>query len=225
VLPLSVTYRCARAIVAVAKRIVPDLEAAPHAVEGEVSATSWAAMVEGAAPGDFVLSRTNAPLIGLCMQFLAEGRRASIQGKDLAKDLLSMLRRSKAANVDAFLVYLDAWAGAETRRMLARKPVAGDTGAIDDKVTCLRTLCEGAQSIAEVTARIESLFSDDDNAARIVLSTTHKAKGLERDRVWMLAGTYARGMDSDEGQNLYYVAVTRARKALVMVADKPKGAQ
>lgn len=37
VLPLSVTYRCAKAIVAIAKEFVPDLEAALDAKEGTVS--------------------------------------------------------------------------------------------------------------------------------------------------------------------------------------------
>ena len=222
VMPLSVTYRCSRAVVAVAKKYVPDLEAAPNAAQGRVyDKTPWNEMLKLARPGDFILSRSNAPLIGLCMSFLAEGRRAAIQGRDLAKNLISTIKRSRMATVDGFLSYLDAWEAAEKRRMLARKPVPGDPSAIEDKATCLRTLCEGSQSLAEVIARIESLFSDEDNASRIVLSTTHKAKGLERDRVFVLRGTYGK-LETEEAENLFYVAVTRAREELHLVADKPK---
>lgn len=222
VMPLSVTYRCSKSVVAVAKTYVPDLEAAPNASVGSVfNGTAWNAMVKLAAPGDFILSRSNAPLIGLCMSFLAEGRRAAIQGRDLAKNLISTIKRSHMTTVDGFLSYLDAWEAAEKRRLLARKPVAGDPSSVEDKATCLRTLCEGSQSLAEVIARIESLFSDEDNASRIVLSTTHKAKGLERDRVFVLRGTYGK-LESEEAENLFYVAVTRAREELHLVADKPK---
>ena len=223
-MPLSVTYRCARSIVNVAKQYVPDLEAAPNAAQGSVQNFTWNAMLAAAAPGDFILSRSNAPLIGLCMSFLAEGRRASIQGRDLAKNLISTIKRSRQKEVDGFLAYLDKWEAAEKRRLLLRKPVPGDPSSVEDKATCLRTLCEGTQSLAEVVARIEALFSDDDNTARIVLSTTHRAKGLERDRVFVLRGTYGK-LESEEAENLYYVACTRARETLHLVADKPKGSE
>ena len=223
VMPLPVTYRCSRAVVALAKQFVPDLEAAPNASEGSVRDLSWNRMVAMAGPGDFILSRSNAPLIGLCMSFLAEGRRATIQGRDLAKNLTSTVKRSRQKDVEGFLMYLDKWESAEKRRMLAAKPVPGDPSAVEDKAMCLRTLCEGAQSLSEVLARIEGLFSDEDNMSRIVLSTTHKAKGLERDNVFVLRGTYGK-LDSEEAENLFYVAVTRARETLHLVADKPKAA-
>lgn len=68
----------------------------------------------------------------------------------------------------------------------------------------------------EIKDKIDGLFSDTDAANRIMLSTTHKAKGLERDRVWILMDTY-RPKKSTEEANLYYVAVTRARKSLFKV--------
>ena len=46
-------------------------------------------------------------------------------------------------------------------------------------------------------------------------SSTHKAKGLERHRVWMLADTYRPG-GSQEEKNLYYTACTRARSSLFL---------
>jgi superfamily I DNA/RNA helicase len=77
-------------------------------------------------------------------------------------------------------------------------------------------ISDGANSVQDVIGRIESMFSDTSNESRIMLSTTHKAKGLERDRVWMLTATYRKrpGVEED---NLAYVAITRARKVLVLV--------
>jgi ATP-dependent exoDNAse (exonuclease V) alpha subunit len=59
-----------------------------------------------------------------------------------------------------------------------------------------------------------------------VLSSTHKAKGMERDTVWVLASTYMRRPDVEE-KCLYYVAVTRARKTLYLVQGQfgKKGSQ
>jgi len=69
----------------------------------------------------------------------------------------------------------------------------------------------------EVKDNIDRLFKDGDDKNRVILSTTHKAKGLERDRVFMLDGTYRRGKDTREENNLVYVAWTRAKNELYLV--------
>ena len=213
VLPLSVTYRCARRIVDVAKRVVPDLEAAPGAEEGVVDSASSAQMKRDVGPGDFILSRTNAPLVGACLEFLAEGRPASVAGRDIGAGLESLVRQSRATTVAELVVWVGRWAAAEAARLLQRER---DPSIAYDKAECLERLAAGARSLDDVRARLASLFSDGDDRSRIVLSTTHKAKGLERDRVWVLASTYRRA--SLEEDNLWYVAVTRARSDLRLVA-------
>lgn len=225
VLPLAVTYRCARAIAAEAKTIVPDLEWAPNAEEGEVvRGVEKSTMMRDAKPGDFVLSRSNAPLIPLCMSFLKENRRANIQGRDIGASLVSYIKRSECpmtslAGVSTFLSYVEEWRAEETKRLDAK---GRDTTGVDDRAETLIALCDGAQSLQETLARIDALFSDE-GGEKIVLSSTHKAKGLERDRVYLLEDTYRRrpGMEED---NLYYVAVTRARKSLFMVKGIGAGA-
>ena len=74
----------------------------------------------------------------------------------------------------------------------------------------------GLQSVANVLERIDELFADRASHDVIVFSSTHKAKGLERERVWMLVGTYRRRPGQEE-ENLYYVAATRARRTLHLV--------
>lgn len=212
-LPLSVCYRCSKAVIREAQTIVPNIEAAPDAVEGEVTAATRAQMMRNAQPGDFILSRTNAPLVSVCMALLKEGRRANIQGRDVGASLAAFVKKSRAADVPALRDHVEEWAKKECERLAAKKR---DTQAVEDRAECLMTLSDGAVSVADVIARINELFADKSDGACVMLSTTHKAKGLERERVWLLAGTYRRrpGVEED---NLYYVAVTRAKHTLVLV--------
>lgn len=225
VMPLSVCYRCASSIVAKAKTLVPVIEPFSGAEEGEVVETDDFTMQRQAGPGDFILSRTNAPLISLCLSFLSQGRRANIQGRDIGTSLTAFVKKSQCSmtsrdGVTSFLAFVDRWRTDEITRLAAK---GRDTQAVEDKAACLETLCEGVESLQYVVARIESLFSDGDDANRIILSTTHKAKGLERDRVWVLSDTYMKRAGQEE-INLAYVAWTRARKQLFLVSGvgKPK---
>jgi DNA helicase-2/ATP-dependent DNA helicase PcrA len=218
VMPLSVTYRCARSIVGVAKTIVPDIEAAPGAAEGSVEDCDEKRMMREARAGDFVLSRANAPLVRVCLAFLREGRRANIQGRDVGAQLSGLVKKAGiGSTVAGMLQYVDEWAARECAR-LGKKNPPGDTQSVEDKAATIGVLAEGAASVADVLAKIEALFSDVDDTGRITLSSTHKAKGLERDRAWVLRDTYQRrpGVEED---NLFYVAATRAREALFLVTE------
>lgn len=217
VLPLSVTYRCGRAIVDIAREIVTDYEAAPTNKEGEVVHVGEEVMKRDARAGDFIISRANAPLIGLCLEFLKRGVRANIAGRDVGASLLTIVNKAGTDDVVALIKHVDEWCAAECKRLAAKNPPR-DSQPIEDRAECINALCEGAKTVSEVRARIESLFSDKDDSARIMLTTTHKAKGLERERCWILTETY-RPRRSTEEANLWYVAVTRAKDSLFLVGS------
>jgi len=212
-LPLSITYRCAKNIVAMVKYIVPGLEAHESAPEGIVEDMSPAKMVSNAGPGDFVLSRTNAPLIKYCLAFLKAGVPANIKGRDVGEQLTSLIKKSNTKDIPSLLSWLDAWAMKERMRLAALKR---DSSLLDDKVECLVVLSENVDSIPELNSNIDRMFYEGNDHDRVILSSTHKAKGLERDRVWMLKNTY-HPEKGDEEENLFYVACTRAKKCLYMV--------
>jgi superfamily I DNA/RNA helicase len=216
VLPLSVTYRCGKSIVEQVQRIVPDFRAADTNEQGVVRYETGDNMVKQIQGGDFLLSRTNAPLVGYCLSFLRAGRKAKIAGRDVGTGLANFVKSLKAKGVDGLVEKTLAWKEKETARLVKRnKP----TDAASDKSDTILAFCEGAESVPAVLRRIEDLFSNitDDNA--IVCSTTHKAKGLERARVFMLLDTYKPGKSIEE-DNLFYVAATRAKTELVYVSSK-----
>ena len=213
VLPLSVCYRCCKAVIKEAREVVPEIQYAPDAEEGVVRNANLSEMRNSARGGEFILSRTNAPLISLCMYFIKAGKPATIQGRDIGASLAAFVKKSAANNVSELCDYVEKWRDTECTRLAAKHR---DTQAVEDRADCVLAISEGANTVMDVINRIESLFEDKDDASRIVLSTTHKAKGMERDTVWVLQSTYRRRPDVEE-DNLYYVAVTRARKNLILV--------
>lgn len=214
-LPLSITYRCPAEVVRHVNDLVPDFQAAPGCPEGLVAEKQWHHMLEDAKPGDFILSRVNAPLIGLCLSFIKEGRRATILGRNIGRGLERLIGQIGADSAQALALEARRWCAKEIMRVRRNDPEA-DITHFQDRRDCLEALCEGASSIDDVIGKVRGLFFDGNPHTAIALSSTHKAKGLERPRVWMLADTYHKTR-SDEESNLYYVAATRAQQELLLV--------
>jgi superfamily I DNA/RNA helicase len=217
-LGLTITYRCPRKVVALAAKLVPDFQAAPTAPEGSVSAVLEEKLAEAAAPGDFILSRKNAPLAGVCLRLLRLGKRAKVQGKEIGRGLVALVKKWKAKSMPAFLDRLARWEEREEKRLKATgtKAALARVDFIHDQADTLRALSEGLSGLKELEARISSLFDDmsGPDSQFVVCSSVHRAKGLEADRVFVLEDTLIRNGDREEG-NIEYVAITRARAELV----------
>lgn len=225
-LGLTVTYRCGRSIVEIACGWVPDFEAGPNNPEGAVSTIAAEKLVAAAGPGDFILSRVNAPLVATAMSLLRAGKRARVAGRDIGKGLTTLLLRMKAKSVPDLMAKIETWENREVTRQEAkmsattngkREAIKAKIEAIRDQAAMLTNLADGAKNVQEVLDRAEALFSDDGLGAAgvITCSSVHKAKGLEADRVFILRSTLRE--TSVEEQNICYVAVTRAKKELVWV--------
>jgi superfamily I DNA/RNA helicase len=223
-LSLTTTYRCGKAIVALAKTLVPDFEAGPDNPEGVVDSIGVDKLVAEAAPGDFVLSRINAPLVPLAMACLRAGKRAKVAGKDIGKDLAETLRRLKARSVPDLMARIDSWEAKQVARQEKRLATGTGNGKakaakskierVRDDAEMLRSLAEGADSVQHVIDRAESLFTDDGLGDKgvVTFSSVHKSKGLEADRVFVLASTLRD--TNEEERNIAYVAITRAKQRL-----------
>lgn len=218
VLPLSVTYRCASSIVEEAQKFVPDLEAAPNAKPGIVRKIQTSSMEEEVKPGDFVLSRKRAPLIGQCLRLLAAGIPATVRGQDIGAGLKSLIKKSKARTTRDLLAWLETWKSAEIDKARAKSPDA-EIDHITDRAACIETLADGCATTHAICQKIDNLFSETLARGVVICSTVHKAKGLEAERVFLLEDTFAPWRGTEE-QNLLYVAITRARSELVYVRER-----
>lgn len=214
-LSMPITYRCAKSIVKVANRWVPDLQAADDAIEGCVNHVEKKDLMANVANGDAILSRTNAPLVKICLSLLRAGKRATIRGRDVGAGLAALARKSNTYSIVEFASWLQTYQTRESER-LARLGRAEKIDELQDRIDTLVALSEGCATTNELCTRIEDLFSEENGEGKILLSSTHKAKGLEWDRVWLLWDTYRPGQRTEE-DNLCYVAVTRAKSELNFV--------
>lgn len=223
-LGLTTTYRCPQAVVALAAQLVPDYTAAATAPMGTIiNDLDFSKLHEMARPGDFVLSRKNAPLAKVCLRLLVNGIRAKIAGRDIAAQILKIVRDLKATDMDQFMDRLDVWATKATKRITKANGanMEAKLDAIADQKALLTTLAEGMDTLEELKARIEDLFTETEKGDKdyVVCSSVHKAKGLEADKVFVLTETlYPGGRRDLEEQNIHYVAITRAKDTLVFVS-------
>lgn len=222
-LGLTTTYRCPQKVVALAQRYVPDFHAAPSAPEGIVRDSSTEKLLDETRPGDFVLSRTNAPLARICLKLLRHGKKAIIRGRDVGRGLLKIIEKLEARDIPELMKLLGAWETSTVKTLEAQDAPDSKIDFVHDQADTIRDLSVGLASIAELRARLESLFSDNNIGSAIICSTVHKAKGLESERVFILEKTlFPGGRTSDqEEQNIAYVAITRSKNELVMVQDLP----
>lgn len=223
-LGLTITYRCPRLVVEAAKLIVPDFQSAPGCDEGVISHVAREAMYQMAMPGDFILSRKNAPLAAVCLALLRRGKRVRIEGKEVGKGLIALVNKLRAKSIPDFLDRLNRWVDKETTRAekLPESKRDAKKTLILDQAETLRVLVEGLTGMKELTARINELFADvadQGPGAFIVCSSVHKAKGLERDNVFLLEDTFSKSSHREEA-NIKYVAITRAKKTLTWVAEE-----
>ncbi|WP_406585123.1 UvrD-helicase domain-containing protein [Deinococcus aetherius] len=230
-LPLSVSFRCPVSHVQLARNASTFIQAAPQARLGTVE--HLAADTATYTRGDVILSRLNAPLVRAALLLMTRNVSVNIRGRDLA------IRLETAAQ-DAFplpftkdeikdlvnVVY-------EKRATpLVKKAKEGDLaakkalGELKDLCACLRLLAlravnvaGGMANVTDVMDVLRGLYHED---ADVLLSTVHRAKGLEWERVTLL---YPELMpsphgDPEEERCVLFVALTRSKDTLRLAYGK-----
>lgn len=218
ILPLPISYRCPKQIIELAQNWVPDITCPDTAPQGEINDITLNELYKLAKPGCFILSRTNAPLIKICMSLIRSGTKANIRGRDVGKQLGYLIKKSKKKQTVAFLKWLETWRDEELVR-LKEKNINPEN--VLDRYECLVNLCEECKTLEEVSTKVDELFNDTDENNIVILSSVHRAKGLERDDVFVLKWTFRAWFDKmywldkpNEECNIAYVAITRSKRRL-----------
>lgn len=217
VLPLSTSFRCSKAVIRKAQEIVPEIKALDNAPEGMVRDGS---ALDEAKSGDFILCRTTMPLVQMFFQFLMQNKKAIIKGSDIGVHLIELI--GKINSIQKLITF---WEGelAMFRKELKNEGVLNPnehTGysALEDKVLTLLFLARISESITDLKNKITLIFTD--NIEGICLSTVHKVKGLEANRVFiirpdLLPMDVRKPWQVIQEKNLEYVAYTRAKLELI----------
>jgi superfamily I DNA/RNA helicase len=230
-LPLSVCYRCGSDIIDYAKKLMPQIEASPNAKKGLIDFnSSYKKIVKG----DMVICRNTMPLVALCMKYLSKGIKAYVMGTDISASLITMIESCRRKTEEFSCENIFARIYKEKNKLVKNimnkekctEQEANENSLVisfSDKISTLETLSNGCLTGDDLIGKLKIIFSDD--ADGICLSTIHKSKGLEADRVFiihqdLMPSKYAKkDWEKLQEKNLMYVAYTRAKSVLGFVSD------
>lgn len=230
---LTYSRRCCKSVIRLAQTLVPDIEALPTAIEGAVhdrdhSDINYSHEVR---LGDMVVCRTNAPLVSISLNLMMDGVPCWIEGKKFGDDLIATIDQTKASSIYTLKERLLEQCEQKLALLRDKWYVSDEAKTtIKDTYESLYKLADSCQTVDEVKQTITRLFLDVKRGEKRVqnavrLSSIHKAKGLEAERVWFHKQNncpHKKASTPEEMEqewNLRYVAITRAKTELVMVTS------
>lgn len=233
-LPLTMTYRCAKAVVAVAQQFVPEYEAFETNNQGsyvEMDETAFDAIQLNPVE-DAIICRNTKPLIDVAFGLIRRGIACRVEGKDIGKDLIKLVKRFERRSEtlseleDNLVQYRDEESDALNTQ---GKEMAAES--LCDRVDTILAIIGFLPRHAEITnliAKIDEMFEDTkagEVSNKVLLMTLHRSKGLEWKRVFIWGRNKfcpsKRARTPDEvaqEAHLQYVGITRAIDTLVDVA-------
>jgi DNA helicase-2/ATP-dependent DNA helicase PcrA len=215
-------------LVAMARALGPEfsIEAHASAPQGIVRTIEEKNIqAEGLTADDAILCRKTAPLVSLAFRLIKAGTACHVEGRDIGAGLLKLATRYKVKNVQKMIEKLEDYCEKETQKLIAKgKETMAE--ALRDRVNTVKVLAEGCETIDCIKNKILNLFQDTDGNRKttLTLATVHRSKGREFDRTYILG--YKQYMPSKAARQewqktqerfLQYVAVTRAKKELVLI--------
>jgi len=237
-LPLSVSFRCPTGPIELAQAIVPEIRARKGAPKGVIENVPLSSILTRVKSGDLIICRVTAPLISLCLELIRNRRPASVKGRNIGKLLTTIVnqvmelakqrygapdypRYKDEVFTKEFLQFLDIYFKQQREKLAQRKWSEGAIEALQDRIesidVCYKTF--QTRSPEELIREIDNLFSDENGG--IVLSTVHKAKGLEAETIWILEPdklpfiwANQQPWQTEQEYNLRYVALTRTKMNL-----------
>lgn len=233
-LDLPICYRCPKKVIEKIQILVPDIQVAPNAIDGEVR---YDVSQYDAKDGDMVLCRMSAPLSTLYTQYINKNIKAYIKGSDVGEDLNKLIQATGAKDVsfdfrhDGIMPRLYKRLLYSLNKIIKANNITLETATqtekfmrLYDSIKTIETLGNGTSEREYLMSRIKHVF--EDNGDGICLSTVHKAKGLERDNIFILCPSLMpsplarKDWELEAEHNIEYVAWSRAKKTLNFVSEK-----
>ena len=224
VFTLSISFRCPKAVIELARSRAPNMQWSDFAIEGEVR--DFAAQLNGGKALDWgpnlfpafssIICRNNAPLMSLGLKLLKAGRGIQLTGFDISKRLIKTLGEFGDRDMPQteLIGHLGRWRAGK----LAEGKLKPET--VEDRYACLVVFAEATGTLGAAIAHAEALFAAE---GPIKLMSGHKSKGLEWDHVfhldpWRVPSAFAKTSEEIvQERNIEYVITTRAKKSLTLI--------
>ncbi len=237
---LPISYRCPKLVVEKAKEFSSDIMAAPNAPEGEIRKDVSPNLAKA---GDMVLCRVISKLIEQYLSYLRNNKKAYLKGSDAVRSTyLELISNIDAEFIDAECKTKDGLVSKLYKYYFERLEEVKVKFNIDeeeaiyhyellnlyDNIEAIKVLSEGLSTVKELVDKIKIIFNGDEDDA-IILSTVHKAKGLEADNIYILCPSLMpsrlanKPWEIQAEQNLLYVAITRAKCTLNYIKEEEWG--
>ena len=226
-LPLSICYRCPTSHINLVKELYPDIpiQAMSNAETGVIKQIENDSIYRYIQDNDLIIGRKTAPLVSLCIRLISRGKKAIVKGKKIGETLTKEV--DEFTKIPGFYWRLFNDCLEQYRQIKINQYQGLDNEdelieIINDKLDAIQTIYESnpqCQNEEELKSEIIKLFSDDN--APITLSTCHRAKGLEANRIFIwhpehmpLIWKNQRNWQLQQEENIHYVALTRSKSEL-----------
>lgn len=221
VMPLTTCWRCPKSHIRQAQKYVPDIQAAPDAIEGTFEVVPEKAFLPQ--QGDMILCRTNAPLVPYVLELIREEKKATIRGRDIGQQMIDLCDRlfNHVEDVYTAMQIVEEFREMEEKR-LSEFCSTSKIMEMHDQCDTIQAIAAECDTACEIAGRIESIFTDDEDG--IVFSSIHRVKGLEAERVWLIRPDKLplempgmQDWERAQEDNLAYVAFTRSKREFYIV--------
>lgn len=232
---LPISYRCPKKIVELAKQYSPNIENENNAIDGEIN---YNVSLSSPLHGDMVLCRNTAPLIEYYLRLLSYNKKVYVKGgEDIAKKFNELIDYSDTNYIDNNCeigtglipkLYEDLL-NCINRLIENGYDIDGALhhGSVINKyddINAIKVLSANLITCEELKNKIRTIFNDRSNDG-IILSTIHKAKGLEADNIFILCPSLLpskfvkKEWEIKAEEHLTYVAYTRSKKTLNFMSE------
>lgn len=232
---LNTSYRCSQAVADHVRELIPDFKTPPTAIDGSVN---YNVSFTNINVGDMVLCRITSPLIKLHLQLLKIGIPSKVIGHNIGIELIEIIEKSKCDDMECVIdgMYnelFDMWERTAKENDCQLKDVVMDGSIVGkyDEILCMEAAADGLIDREDVISRLKDMFEDESNIDSfdrntVLLSTVHRAKGLESDNVFILCPSLMPSMlakteeELKSETNIMYVARSRAKTTLNYITEK-----
>ncbi len=242
--PLTSCFRCPIKIIELAREIRPDIVGIKD-YSGEVKTITSEEITKLARPGDLIISRIKAPLVLLVFDFIDKNIPVQIhedEAQDFINELKSLFKQPELnerldRREGAFEVVRGKvksrweWIIEQKAKRISDPVerqlfVVNENKYVEKRLDFLHKKAiiwkDECPSITGVLKKIKQFISEKKQPIR--LSSIHRAKGLEEDRVFIIdydklpyVQMEQKDWERTQELNLEYVAITRAREVLYLV--------